>query len=98
MEKNNLLSVNQSGISAGDPSTNQLLSITHNIFHSFDANPSLEVRGVFHDMSKAFDRVWHDGLLYKLKCNGIQGNVYNLLSSFLSNRYQRVLLNGQSSN
>ena len=98
MEKNNLLSVNQSGFRAGDSCTNQLLSITHDIFHSFDANPSLEVRGVFLDMSKAFDRVWHDGLLYKLKCNGIQGNVYNLLSSFLSNRYQRVLLNGQSSN
>ena len=49
------------------------------------------------DISKAFDRVWHDGLLYKLKLLGICGRYYNLIQSFLDNKHQRVVLNGQSS-
>ena len=51
----------------------------------------------FLDMSKAFDRVWHDGLLYKLKPLGKCGRYYNLIQSFLDSRHQRVVLNGQSS-
>ena len=49
------------------------------------------------DISKAFDQVWHDGLLYKLKVLGICGSYYNLIQSFLDSRHQRVVLNGQSS-
>ena len=41
----------------------QLLAITYEFFSSFDSNPTLEARGVFLDISKAFDRVCHDGLL-----------------------------------
>ena len=48
------------------------------------------------DISKAFDRVWHDELLYKVKLIGISGRYYNLMQSFFDNR-QRVVLNGQSS-
>ena len=48
------------------------------------------------DISKAFDRVWHVGLLYKLKLLGICGSYYNLVQSFLDSRHQRVVLNGQS--
>ena len=76
---------------------NHLINITHDIFQSFDSNPSHEVRGVFLDISKAFDRVWHKGLLFKLKANGIEGRLFNLIESFLSNRLQRVVLNGQNS-
>ena len=54
----------------------------------------MEVRGAFLDLSKAFDRVWHDGLLYKLKSNTIDSNLFK---SFLSNRCQRLVLNSQSS-
>ena len=57
----------------------------------------LDVRRAFLDLSKAFDRVWHDGLMYKLKTLGICGNYYGLIHSFLSDRHQRVVLNGQSS-
>ena len=94
---NNLITTNQSGFRPGDSCIHQLISITHNIYNSFDCNPSLEVRGVFLDISKAFDRVWHEALIYKLKCNGVSGNILCLISSFLSDRYQRVVLNGQSS-
>ena len=93
--ENNLISPNQSGFKPGDSCINQLLSITHEIYNSFDEG--LEVRSVFLDISKAFDKVWHKGLLFKLSQNGISGNLLDLLSSFLSDRKQRVLLNGQTS-
>ena len=66
-------------------------------YNTFDANPSLDAREVLLDLSKAFDRVWHDGLMYKLKTLGICGNYYGLIISFLGDRHQRVVLNGQSS-
>ena len=56
------------------------------------------MRGVFLDISKAFDNVWHKGLIYKLQENGIFGELLNIIVDFLSNRKQRVVLNGQSSN
>ena len=49
------------------------------------------------DISKAFDRVWHAGLLHKLTSYGISGQVFNLISSFLSNRRFRMVLDGKSS-
>ena len=49
---------------------------------SFDANPPKEVRAVFLDISKAFDKVWHKGLVFKMKCNGIQGDLLSFLSDF----------------
>ena len=48
-------------------------------------------------MLNAFDRVWHEGLLFKLKRLGLSGKYYGLINSFLRNRHQRVVLNGQSS-
>ena len=71
LDDNNLLSSNQSGFWSCDSCVHQLLSITHRIYKVFDANPSLDVRGVSLDFSKVFDRVWHDGLMYKLKALGI---------------------------
>ena len=55
------------------------------------------MRANFLDILKAFDKVWHEGLLFKLECIGISGNLLSLLKSFLSNRFQRVVLNGQCS-
>ena len=83
----NLLSPHQSGFIPGDSCVQQLISITHEIYNAFDCNPSLEVRGVFLDISKAFDKVWHDGLIYKLKRNGITGDLLRPIDSFLSDRY-----------
>ena len=57
----------------------------------------MEVHGTFLNLLKAFDRVWHDGLLYKLKSNRIDGNLFKLIKLFLNTRCQWVVLNGQSS-
>ena len=92
---NNLLAPNQSGFKPGDSCINQLLSITHEIYSSFD--DGFEVRSVFLDISKAFDKVWHKGIIFKLLQNGILDDLLNILSDFLRNRKQRVTLNGQSS-
>ena len=85
----------QSGLRPGDSCINQLLCITHDIYQSLD--DGLETRGVFLDISKAFDKVWHEGLLFKLKQNGISGNLLNVITDFLYQRKQRVVLNGQHS-
>ena len=55
------------------------------------------MRGVFLDISKAFNKVWHDGLIIKLKSYGIEGELLLLLKNYLHNRKQRVVLNGQTS-
>ena len=93
----NMLSVHQLGFCPSDACMHQLISIVHDIYNALDANPGLEVRGVFFDISKIFDRVWHKGLLYKVKCMGIDGNFQKLVKSFLSNRCQDVVLNGEVS-
>ena len=67
LEGNKLLSPNQSGFRPNNSCENQLLSIAHSIYADFDQSPSLEVRANFLDISKAFDKVWHKGLLYKLE-------------------------------
>ena len=92
-----LLNPNQSGFRPGDSTVNQLISITHSIFKAFDCNPPLDVRSVYLDISKAFDRVWHDGLIFKLKRCGVSGQLLSLLQSFLMDRRQRTVLNGQCS-
>ena len=97
MLEEDLLNPNQSGFRTFDSCINQLLAITHEIFKAFDCNPPLEVRSVFLDISKAFDKVWHKDLPYKLKSMGISGDLFNLLENYLSGRLQRVILNGQTS-
>ena len=68
--ENELISSNQAVFKPGDSCINQLLSIT------------FEVRSVFLDISKAFDKMWHYGIIYKLTQNGISGNLLNLLEDF----------------
>ena len=98
LDDNKLLNPNQSGFKSNDSCIHQLIKITHDIYKAFDANPSFETRAVFLDLSKAFDRVWHKGLLFKIKAFGVEGKLLELIDSFLFNRYQRVTINGQSSN
>ena len=72
-------------------------SAVHYIYVNFDQYPTLEMRANFLDISKAFGKVWHEGLIFKLESTGISENLPSLFKSFLSNRFQRVVLNGQCS-
>ena len=71
LQENNLLSPKQYGFRTGDSTINQLLSITNEIPVAFDQYPTRESLAVFLDISKASDIVWHEGLISKLKSNGI---------------------------
>ena len=55
------------------------------------------MKGVFLDISKAFDKVLHDGIIFKLKAYGVKSELLSLLKNYLENRKQRVALNGQTS-
>ena len=85
----------QSGFTKNDSTTNQLIYLYHTFCEAIDNGR--EVRVVFCDISKAFDRVWHRGLLHKLSSVGFKSKVLSWLSSYLSERRQRVVLNGQAS-
>ena len=87
----------------GDLRSN-LIAITESVnlinyvqIQAFVSTKSLEVRAVFLDISKAFDKVWHDGLIFKLEQNGISGNLLRLLQNYIDDRKQRVVINGSYS-
>ena len=84
LHENNLLSSLQSGFIPGDSTVNQLTYVCNTFYQALDSGK--EVRAVFCDISKAFGRVWHEGLLLKLKADGVIGNVLAWFKSYLSNR------------
>ena len=92
---NNILTKLQSGFMPGDSTGYQLISLYNVIAKALDEGE--EVRAVFCDVSKAFDKVWHKGLIYKLKLYGIRGNLLNWFTSYLENRSQRVVIQGTRS-
>ena len=89
-----LITKNQPGFRPGDSTTNQLIDRVNEIHHAFDSTTSLEVRAIFLDISKAFDKVWHDGLIFKMRQSGISGQLLKPFQNYLNNRKQRVVLNG----
>ncbi|MES9992837.1 MAG: reverse transcriptase domain-containing protein, partial [Candidatus Thiodiazotropha sp.] len=95
LRDNNLLSSLQSGFLPGDSTVNQLTFLYNTFCQALDSGK--EVRAVFCDISKAFDRVWHAGLLAKLKAAGVTGNVHAWFADYLFNRRQRVVLPGAAS-
>ena len=78
--KSELISQHQSGFKPGDFCINQLLSKTQKIYQSFDED--FDVCVVFLDLSKSFDKVWHNNNFFKLKRDGIFSNLLNLLPNF----------------
>ena len=72
-----------------------MISTFHDICKSFDCGH--EVGGVFLDMSKAFEKVWPDGIIFKLEQNDISGKLHKPLHDFLVNWKPSVVLNGQVS-
>ena len=98
--QNNLFTECQSGFIPGDSYVAQLLSITHETFKVLiEARREILGDGVegFLDISEAFDKVWHEGLLFKLQSYGIERRLLRLLKNYLTARQQRVVLNGQTS-
>ena len=74
----------------------QPTSMTSDIYESFEKYD--ETRALFLDISKALGKVWHNGIIFKLKCNGISGNLLRFLENYRRDRFQRVVLNGTTSN
>jgi hypothetical protein len=93
--EHNLLTWKNSGYKPLDSSMNQLIYISHKIYEALEKGH--DVCFVSLDASAAFDRVWHSGLLHKLKCKGIVGKLFDWLKSYLSDRFQRVVIKGQFS-
>ncbi|MEW8546519.1 MAG: reverse transcriptase family protein, partial [Candidatus Thiodiazotropha sp.] len=87
---NNLIYKLQSGFLPGHSTVFQLIDIYNQICQSFDSKQYTCM--VFCDISKAFDRVWHKGLLFKLEQNGIKGGLLKWISHYLSGRSQRVFV------
>ena len=95
LEKRGLFSDFQYGLRSSQSTADLLTVVSDRIARAF--NRSGATRAVALDISKAFDRVWHAGLLHKLKAYGISGQIFGLISSFLNNRPLRVVLDGKSS-
>ena len=95
MKTNNILSKCQSGFQPNDSTVNQLIEIYHNIISNMDKGR--DVRFVFCDVSKAFDKVWHKGLLFKLKLTGVNKQLISWIESYFSDRQQKVVSEGFSS-
>ena len=74
---NKLITKKQSGVRPDDSVVNQLLSLVNDIHKAFDDRA---VRSVYLDISKAIDKVWQEGLIFKLKQNGIEGKLLALLA------------------
>ena len=92
--KSGLFTKCQSGFFPGDSYISHLLSIVQDTNSSFDCDPTQGIRGIFLDISKAFDKVWNKGFLYKLKTYDVKGELLNLLRGYLHERNQRIVFNG----
>ena len=95
LENCGLFSDFQYGFRSSRSTADLLTVLLDRIVKAFNRSGAL--RAVALDISKAFDRVWHAGLLHKLKSYGISGQIFGLISSFLSNRRLCVVLDGKSS-
>ena len=93
--RNFILSNYQSGFLPGRSTVTQLIEVYHHFCSAVNSNK--EIRVVFLDISKAFDRVWHKGIIYKLSKSGIGGNLLAWFDNYLKDRLQRVVVNGQAS-
>ena len=92
---NGMLTDTNSGFRKNDSSINRLLAILEEVYQGIDNNKNSIFISL--DISKAFDRVWHKGLLFKLRRCGVQGPLLNWFKSYLSNRSQRVVVGGSTS-
>ena len=95
LESNNLISEKQSGFKKGDSTVNQLIYFYEIVSSAFENGE--EVRAIYLDISKAFDKIWHRGLLHKLRAFGFKNEMLAWFKSYLTDRGQKVVLNGITS-
>ena len=95
LESNILLYDLQHGFRHSRSCETQLLSFVQELAANSDKNIQTDL--IIMDFAKAFDKVPHQRLLYKLKFYGIKNQTLNWISAFLSNRTQTVVLDGESS-
>ena len=95
LKERGVFTPNQAGFQPGDSTLNQLNYILHKIHSSSDIGEETLI--VFLDLTKAFDKVWHNGLIHKLNSFGLTGMWNEWFKSYLSSRKTRVVLNGQIS-
>ena len=88
--ENDLIYKYQSGFLSKHSTTFQLIDIYHHICQAIDNNQYACM--VFLDVSKAFDRVWHRGLIFKLRQYGIDGDLLTWITDYLDDRKQRVVI------
>ena len=96
LTRHNIITNSQSGFTQGDSTTYQLLGIYDDFCSALDRN--VTTQAIFFDISKAFDKVWHRGLLHKLFNLGIRGSLFAWFTSYLTNRKQAVVIKGSTSN
>ena len=92
----NIITPSQSGFRQGDSTIYQLLTIYDDFSIALDNRTPTQA--IFFDISKAFDRVWHRGLLHKLHGVGIRGQLLTWIHSYLEDRKQAVVIKGEISN
>ena len=92
LEINDIITPTQYGFRRKSSTLDQLLDIYDHAMLGLDQKKVTKL--LFLDVSKAFDRVWHHGLLHKLECMGVNGNLLKFFGSYLQERYQRVALRG----
>ena len=95
LESNKVLSDTQTGYRKHRNTEDQLLLLAQDIENAFQQKE--KVVSVFFDVSKAFDRVWKEGLLLKVRQSGIGGKMFTWIKSFLHKRSARVALDNQLS-
>ena len=92
LETNNLIVTSQHGFRHGRSCVTNLLDFYNHVFRECDRSKAVDV--VFLDFRKAFDKVPHKRLMRKVRALGIDGDVATWIESWLSNRRQRVIVNG----
>ena len=95
LDRYNILTDRQSGFRPNDSTVKQLVSICHRIYSCLDDGD--EILSIFLDFRKAFDKVWHRGLIWKLEQIGITGRLLLIFESYITNRQQYVSIDGSNS-
>jgi len=96
LESNSILNPTQTGYRQNRSTEDQLAYLAQQIENAFQDKK--HVLAVFFDLSKAFDKVWKEGLILKLLEVGVKGKMHHWIQSFLQNRHARVKLDGTTSN